>query len=150
QLDETAAPEHDVRERLARGERSRLLGRLGDASADLEAVLRDARGDPHAEAEAHRLLGAVYRAQGQPARALTHKKKALALFTTIGGPARRAVAHGELGTALAALGKLREARVCHEQALAAHRELGRRAQEGVELSYLGVTLHRLGLLDEAE
>src|SRR5262249_18475465 len=93
QLDETAAPEHDVGGRRARGERSRLLGRLGDASADLEAVLRDARGDPHAEAEAHRLLGAVYRAQGEPARALTHKKKALALFTTIGDPARRAVAH---------------------------------------------------------
>jgi tetratricopeptide (TPR) repeat protein len=150
QLDASDVPEPDVRARLARGEASRLLGRLGEASADLEAVLRDAEGDPHAEAEANRLLGAVYRAQGRPQEALAHKEKALALFAQIGDPARRALAHGEVGTALAALGRLREARVYHEQALAMHRELGSRRHEGVELSYLGVTLHRLGLVEEAE
>lgn len=149
QLDMATEPEPEVRSRLARGESRRRLGRLGDAATDLEAVLRDAQDDPHGEAEAHRLLGGVYRAQGRPLEALAHKEKALALFSTLGDPVRRAVAHGEVGTALAALGRLREARLFHEQALAAHRELGSRGHEGVELSYLGVTLHRLGRIEEA-
>ena len=148
-MDAADTPEKDVRARLARGEENRRLGRLVEASCDLEAVLREAGGDPHAEAEAHRLLGAVYRAQGRGEEAVAHKQKALALFAGLGDPVKRALAHGEVGTALGALGRLREARVCHEQALAAHRELGQRKHEGVELSYLGVTLHRLGLLVEA-
>jgi tetratricopeptide (TPR) repeat protein len=148
-MDAADAPTPDVRARLSRGEAHRLLGRLPEASADLLAVLRDASGDLHAQAEAHRLLGAVYRAQGRADEALAHKEEAVAKFTALGDPVMRAVAHGELGTALGALGRLREARVCHEQALAAHRELGHRKNEGTELSYLGVTLHRLGLLEEA-
>ncbi len=148
-MDRADAPVEGVRARLSRGEAHRLLGRLPEASADLEAVLREAAGDLHATAEAHRLLGAVYRAQGRAEDALAHKEKALAAFTALGDKVMRAVAHGELGTALAGLGRLREARVCHEQALAAHRELGHRKHEGVELSYLGVTLHRLGHLEEA-
>src|SRR5262249_14513646 len=149
-LDAADAPRPGVRSRVAQGHAARLLGRLGDASTELESALRDAHGDPRAEAEAHRALGAVYRAQGKPRDALLHKEKALALFTAIGDPAQRAVAHGEVGTALATLGRLRDARRYHEQALAMHRELGRRNEEGVELSYLGVALHRLGFLDEAE
>ncbi len=148
-MDTADAPVEGVRARLSRGEAHRLLGRLPEASADLEAVLRDASGDLHAQAEAHRLLGAVYRAQGRADEALAHKEQALAKFTALGDAVMRAVAHGELGTALGALGRLREARVCHEQALAAHRDLGHRKHEGTELSYLGVTLHRLGLLEEA-
>ena len=149
QLDIAETPEPEIRARLSRGESGRELGRLTEAATDLEAVLREAEGDPHAEAEAHRLLGAVYRTQGRLREALVHKEKALVLFTTLGDEASRAVVQGEIGTVLAALGRLRQARECHERALAAHRELGQQKHEGVELSYLGVTLHRLGLWEEA-
>lgn len=146
---EATLPEPSLRALLARGESARLHGRLQAAALDLQAVLRDAGSDTQALAHAHRLLGSVYRAQGNGREALTHKERALELFVALGDPARIAVARGELGTVLGALGQLRRARTCHEQALAAHRELGRRKSEGIELSYLGVSLHRAGLMDEA-
>lgn len=148
-LDQAAAPEPSLRVRLARGETMRLHGRLGEAEAELTAVLANGASDAHARVEAHRSLGAVYRAQGRSREALEHKEHALELCLTLGDPARIAVARGEVGTTLAAIGELRRARACHEQALAAHRELGRRKNEGIELSYLGVSLHRTGLLEEA-
>jgi tetratricopeptide (TPR) repeat protein len=146
---EAAMPEPSLRALLARGEAARLHGRLQAAADDLQAVLRDAGSDTQALAQAHRLLGSVYRAQGNGSEALVHKERALDLCLALGDPARIAVARGELGTVLGALGQLRRARTCHEQALAAHRELGRRKNEGIELSYLGVSLHRAGLMDEA-
>lgn len=149
ELDQAAAPEPSLRVRLARGKSLRLHGRLGEAEAELTAVLERASSDAHARIEAHRSLGAVYRAQGRTREALAHKEQALELCLTLGDPARIAVARGEVGTILATLGELRRARGCHEQALAAHRELGRRENEGIELSYLGVSLHRAGLVEEA-
>lgn len=148
-LGDATTPDPEVRVKLARGEANRLGGRLPQAASDLEAVLREASGDPFAQAEAHRILGAVYRAQGRFEDALAHKREAVSLHEMIGDRPRRAVAHGEVGTVLMNLGRLREARVHHEEALAAHRQLGRRREEGVELSYLGVALHRLGLFEEA-
>ncbi len=150
QLDAELAPEPEgVRARLARGEARRLEGRLSEAAEDLEEVLRQAKPGDLVAAEAHRLLGAIYRAQGRPEEALAHKERALALHEALGDPRRIAAARGEVGTALAALGRLREARAQHEHAVALHRRLKNRRQEGIELSYLGVALHRLGHLKEA-
>ena len=149
-LDEMEPPKADVRSRLARGSDHRQRGELRRAAFELERVIRDAKKDPWARAEAHRLLGSVYRAQGRSDVALVHKRKAVKLFRDLGDVGRTAVATGEVGTVLAALGRVREARVCHEEALAVHRRLRATREEGVELSYLGVALHRLGRFSEAE
>jgi len=145
QNDDTAP---DLRELLADGRDRRLHGRLHEAATALEDVLERAD-DVHAEAEAHRVLGAVYRAQGRGDEALEHAQRACTLFESLGDPARHAMAVGELGACFAAIGRLREARTCHERALAVHRSLGNREQEGVQLSHLGVALHRAGLFEEA-
>ena len=150
QLDAIEPPKKDVRSRLARGSEHRQRGELRRAASELERVIREAKKDPYARAEAHRLLGSVYRAQGRADAALKHKRTAMKLFRELGDVGRTAVSKGEVGTVLAGLGRLREARACHEEALAVHRRLHATREEGVELSYLGVTLHRLGRFAEAE
>ena len=148
-LDAMESPDVDVRSRLARGRDHRQRGELRRAASELERVIREAKHDPYARAEAHRLVGSVYRTQGRSNAALSHKRQAVKLFRALGDAGRTAVAKGEVGTVLATLGRLREARACHEEALATHRRLGATKEEGVELSYLGVTLHRLGRFSEA-
>lgn len=149
-LDAMEPPKADVRSRLARGSEHRQRGELRRAALELERVIREAKKDPYASAEAHRLLGSVHRAQGRWDDALAHKRRAVTLFRRLGDVGRTAVATGEVGTVLAALGRVREARVCHEEALAVHRRLRATREEGVELSYLGVALHRLGRFADAE
>jgi tetratricopeptide (TPR) repeat protein len=149
-IDAIEPPKADVRSRLARGSEHRQRGELRRAASELERVIREAKKDPYARAEAHRLLGSVLRTQGRADAALSHKRTALKLFRDLGDVGRTAVVKGELGTVLAALGRLAEARACHEEALAVHRRLHATREEGVELSYLGVTLHRLGRFAEAE
>ena len=148
-LDDERDEPGDLRGRLALAEAHRLKGRLRDAARELEAIVASAHGDTHLDAESHRVLGTVRRAQGRTRDAIEHKRRALEIFTALGDAAHRALSLGELGTALASDGRLREARACHEEALVAHRELGQRAREGAELSYLGVALHRLGRFEEA-
>jgi tetratricopeptide (TPR) repeat protein len=149
-LEGLSLPEAPTRRALATGESVRREGRLEEAERHLQRVAKRPQGDLFAEAEALRLLGAVYRAEGRLAEALATRERALGLHEKLGGRAQVAVAWGDVGTSLASLGRLHEARTFHERAIAAHRDLGREREEGVEWSYLGVALHRAGRFGDAK
>jgi predicted O-linked N-acetylglucosamine transferase (SPINDLY family) len=123
-----------IAELLQAADGHRRAGRLAEAKAGYEEVLRHAPDSPAVLNN----LGTLLLLQGDPAGARPLLEKAVRLQPDY------ALAHNNLGTVWLTLGEFTLARACFAQALA-HQPRFAQAQYN-----LGTVLHREGRLDEAE
>ena len=133
------------------GDAGYFMGRYGEAKDHGEMSLSIAKeiGDRGREAEAHRLLGWVFVAQGILALAKGHMQEALTLSRQLGNKRQLSRALSGLADLHLAEAKLDEARALYDEALALDRERGDLAIVGIDLSNLAMTSISLGLGDRA-
>jgi predicted ATPase len=133
------------------GDAGYFMGRYGEAKDHGEMSLSIATeiGDRGREAEAHRLLGWVFVAQGILALAKGHMQEALTLSRQMGNKRQLSRALSGLADLHVAEAKLDEARALYDEALALDRERGDLAIVGIDLSNLAMTSISLGLGDRA-
>jgi non-specific serine/threonine protein kinase len=133
------------------GDAGYFMGRYGEAKDHGEMSLSVAKeiGDRGREAEAHRLLGWVFGAQGNWAMAKGHMQEALTLSQQLGNKRQLSKALSGLADLYLAEAKLDEARALYDEALALDRERGDLASVGIDLSNLALTSISLGLGDRA-
>jgi len=133
------------------GDAGYFMGRYGEAKDHGEMSLSIAKeiGDRGREAEAHRLLGWVFVAQGILALAKGHMQEALTLSRQMGNKRQLSRALSGLADLHVAEAKLDEARALYDEALALDRERGDLAIVGIDLSNLAMTSISLGLGDRA-
>jgi DNA-binding SARP family transcriptional activator/tetratricopeptide (TPR) repeat protein len=127
------------------------LGRLSRAREHADTALRlgEELGDPRAQGGTRRALGAWYRAQGDPRRALEQDVAAVALFRAAGFRAGEANALNMVGWDHAQLGEYGHALRYCTRAMELDRELKPDAMPGHTLDSLGYIHLRLGQHDAA-
>lgn len=135
----------------AAGDASYFMGRYEEAKdhGEMSLTLAKEIGNRGREAEAHRLLGYVFRAQGTWVLAKEHMQESLSLSRQLGHKRQLSRALSGLAELHLAEAQLDKAGALYEEALALDRERGDRALTGTDLANLAMTLISLGLEDRA-
>ncbi|MSP14405.1 MAG: tetratricopeptide repeat protein [Chloroflexi bacterium] len=130
-----------------------VVGRLGDTRQALDLVeraLEQAQGrDQRLELEALNNMALVYRATGQPQRALALYEQALMIMREVGNRAGEASTLSNMAVVYRATGQPQRALALYEQALPVRREVGDRAGEASTLSNMAVVYRTTGQPQQA-
>jgi eukaryotic-like serine/threonine-protein kinase len=128
----------------------RIFGRAGEALAEHERALEDARaiGDRLAESDSLDGLGRVVYLTGRLDDSRALYEQALAIAREVGDAQREAAGLGGMAIIRSTEGAFEEACRLYERALALYRALGDRSGEGITLRNLATALVARGHVDE--